>query len=144
MNNLRNAIAMALLTIATSHATAENITCTFTEPFVDLVFNSSTQVLVESEHYSRPTALAHVERSREKGMPSTTSYLKTSDGKLVATLELDFQGSNGMSDAIFPYSVTYYGFSGSVVGDFLSDGSYTGDKLIGGCVSDLYPMVRDE
>lgn len=110
-------------------ASADVIKCSFTEPFIHLTYNTATEKLVENNPImeSKRTLTGVTFQIKYAG----TFLLKDKSGKLLAELKLNNKGSDGMSEAIFPYEAKYIGA--------LGDRDRT---LFGGCTSTLKPMVK--
>ena len=125
---MKNFIAAAIL-LSSFAVKADVIDCFFTEPFVSVKYNTATETLVEKE------AVMDVSRTI-KNVSFTIKYAGTflltdKSGKLLAELKLNNQGSDGMSDAVYPYDAKYMNVLGN------------GGTVYGGCTSILKPMVKD-
>lgn len=110
------------LLIGSSLAQADIIKCSFTEPFINTVYSMSQQSLTMTSPDSEKTVIKNVS-FQIKG--AGEFELLTKDGKLLQKLTLNHMGSDGMSDEVFPYSVTEYSVPG------------TENKLTGGCSSNF-------
>lgn len=119
--------ALALLAFSLS-SQAEVFKCTFTEPFVDLEYNTDTQVLKEFEAVMQTKRV--VKKVSFQIKYAGTFLLKDSKGKILAEMKLENKGSDGMSDAIYPYEIKYNDMLGKA------------NSGIGGCTSTLKPMVK--
>lgn len=123
---MKRLLGIALL-VCSFASQAEVIDCGFTEPFVSFSYNTATETLVEHE------AVMDKKRTMKNvsfQIKYAGTFLLKSKGKLVAELKLNNQGTDGMSDAIYPYQATYYG-------------SVAGRPIEGGCTSSLKPMVKE-
>ncbi len=100
---------------------AENIKCTFTEPFLTTTYNSETgKITIENPDHGKATVPVKVEFTQN-------GTLILSSAKISQTLEifLIVEGSDGMSDFVYPFEGVINGYDGGVDG-----------KLFGGCESD--------
>lgn len=99
----------------TATSQADIIRCNFTEPFVNSTY-SMTQ-----------STLSYVNADGKKQLLKNVSFqiksagvfeLVAKDGKVLQTLKLNNQGSDGMSDRLYPYeakdnsSITHQGYGG--------------------------------
>jgi uncharacterized membrane protein len=125
---MKNFILCAAL-ISSFAAHAEVIKCGFTEPFVSFTYNTATEILVEKEAETNKKRIFKNVSFQIKY--AGTFLLKDKSGKLLAELKLNNQGSDGMSDAIYPFDATYMNPMGR------------GQAIIGGCTSSLKPMVKE-
>lgn len=88
--------------LATAAARADIINCSFTEPFVDSSYSMSQSTLTYTNFDSGKTVIKNVSfQIKSAGV----FELVDKSGKVLQTLTLNGQGSNGMSDAIYPYDV---------------------------------------
>lgn len=89
------------------NAKADIIKCMFTEPFITTVYSMAEQSLT----YINPLGEnGNEERTTEKNVSFQIKKagvfdLVSKDGKVLQTLKLNNQGSDGMSNAIYPYDV---------------------------------------
>lgn len=100
---------------------AENMKCAFTEPFLTATYNSeSGKITLESPDHGKATLPVKVEFTQN-------GTLILSSAKISQTLEifLTVEGSDGMSDFVYPFEGVIHGYDGGVDG-----------KLFGGCESD--------
>ncbi len=82
---------------------ADIIRCTFTEPFVSLTY-SMTQSRLTLENHS--TGRTSVTRNVSFQILGAGRFeLWNSSRRVLAQLNLNFRGSDGMSDRVYPYSV---------------------------------------
>lgn len=118
--------------LISSFASADTITCVFTEPFFSAVYDSEKQnVLI----------LNGFEENSEPGLIPGVKLLILGPGQfqvlnrandVILDLNLNFKGNNGMSDTIYPFDAT-----------FTLPGATDGEDLIykgphrGGCFSSL-------
>ncbi len=105
------------------NSNADVIRCQFTEPFLTTVYSMSQQTLtVTGPEKSNNKVIRNVSfQIKEAGKFELVSKSKV----VLQSLVLDKQGSDGMSDAIFPFSVTWGG-----------EGS-SGAAIYGGCSSNF-------
>lgn len=125
---MKNLIILSAFMFSVS-SYAEVINCTFTEPFISFSYNTATETLVEKEAVMDQTKVLKKVSFQIKY--AGTFLLKDKAGKLLAELKLNNQGSDGMSDAVYPYDAKYMSTMG------------TSHPLFGGCTSSLKPMVRE-
>lgn len=116
-----------LLCYATS-AYCEVIRCTFTEPFLSTRYNTSTLTFeVRNEDDKVTSSVNNVSFEKRAG---ARFVLLAPDKSTIQSLNLNQQGSDGMSDKIYPYEVTW---------------TWHGSELVGGCSSDtLSPREVDD
>ena len=113
-------LAVLLGLAITSAAKAETFTCGFTEPFLTMTYQTGTEILTKKDESTGKVVELH---NVSFLILSSGQYsLRNSAGTEVARLTLDGKGSDGMSNIIYPYSVTTNLISGA------NDG-------IGGCSS---------
>jgi hypothetical protein len=104
-------------------ASARVVTCSFIEPFVRTTYNSDRQTLVLAYDVDKRR-----ETKKEISFHTVSAKifeLRNADNEVVQHLELNFRGSDGMSDRVFPLSV-----------EWMPRDPMLPDKLYGGCVSD--------
>lgn len=90
-----------VLAAAPVFASADTITCTFTEPFVSSSYNTETATLDYKDYQG---VIAVIENVSFNIIGAGTFEL-VKDGQAIQHLELNYQGSNGMSDHVYPYDV---------------------------------------
>ena len=123
---MRTAILAALASLALpAAASADVIRCTFTEPFVSMTY-SMTQSSIEVVTPDGSEAIASV--SFQILGPGQFALWDAAEAAVV-TLSLDYRGSDGMSDTIFPYSAVR---------------TWEGGDQHGGCWSNHLPRVGGE
>jgi uncharacterized membrane protein len=123
-------LSLLISTVATQ-AKAEVFSCGFTEPFISFSYDTSTQKLTEQDDVLQKKNVYYGITFQIKY--AGTFLLKNKSGKVVAELKLNNNGSDGMSDAVYPYEAKYIGM----------DGSLAVHGLWGGCTSSLRPMVKE-
>lgn len=132
------AATMSLASYAHASIPAEVYHCSFTEPFFSIDYNEADLTLakVGPEDYVEQPNGTFLEVPRIEA--NVTSHI-ASDGKLEFidsngviryTLELTGKGSDGMSDAIYPYEAV----SKTAVDTQLGQ--------IGGCYSTSHPLIQ--
>lgn len=84
---------------------AEEFKCVFTEPFISFTYNTKTEKLIEEDAVSeRKRVLKNIKfQIKDAG----TFLLKDSSDNLIASLSLTNNGSDGMSDTIYPYEAKF-------------------------------------
>ncbi len=112
--------------------TTKTIECSFTEPFfaltVDLEKKTVTRVEPDWENDAGKTKSTVIARgirvkTNMKDVFRPEYKILAADGSVVAEMTFDNEGSNGMSDTVFPYSMKY-------------------DGMLGGCSSDRVKSVE--
>ncbi len=101
----------AIIAIALSWVTpsaAEIIKCYYTEPFVTTIYSTNNNTIIFNDPGSAP-----------KHQPLTASLqivksnifeLWTLKNELIQRMELNFKGSDGMSDTVYPYDATLFNY----------------------------------
>lgn len=114
------------LIVITSISQADVIKCIFTEPFVGSVYSMTQSTLTYSiAGEDKPIVLKDVSfQIKAAGV----FELVAKDGKVLQKLTLNNQGSNGMSDTIYPYDV--------------KDDSNHAGYGVGGCTSNYQKAVE--
>ena len=121
------AIATALLVSTMAHA--EVIKCVFTEPFIDTTYDTAKSTLTTNGE-----GTVNVRKNISFQIVSAGVFqLVDKDGKVIQTLSLNNNGSDGMSDAIYPYEV-----KDARLGDSAAN------LGLGGCSSTLLPTTQGE
>ena len=92
------------LLLVSANSSADIIKCDFTEPFYTITYSMAQQSLT-IEGYSVPKEVIKRVSFQIKG-PGDFELLDKNN-KLLMKLELNYQGSDGMSDFIYPYKATY-------------------------------------
>jgi len=93
---------LALSLLAPSSLRAETITCTYTEPFVNTVYQTGgrsltlTRAVEKEAHRFRVSARVRAGHIELVNRPQALRQTMVRDGK----------GSDGMSDTVFPWSAT--------------------------------------
>jgi hypothetical protein len=116
---LRISAAVAFV-MSMNYCHAGVLSCTFSEPFLTLRFDSNTHEVVRASASSdgdrKPVTKvisrnARVERTIGEGEFETFELI---DGKtIILTLTLDGHGTDGMSDRRFPFRASYGGQEGA-------------------------------
>jgi len=95
-------IILAASLLVASVSQADVIKCTFTEPFVDTVYSMTQSTLAYKSAEQKDIVVKNVSfQIKEAGL----FQLVGKDGKVFQTLTLNNKGSNGMSDAVYPFEV---------------------------------------
>ncbi len=98
---------------------ADIIQCTFTEPFVDSTYSMTNSTLTYEVFEGQKKIMVGVS-FQIKG-PGLFELVQ--NGRVIQTLSLNFLGSDGMSDMVYPYEVK-------------DESNVTGHgSLVGGCTS---------
>lgn len=96
------ALIFTLLLFLPLASQADIIQCTFTEPFVNSTYDTATSNLNYKSADGFSAGFAHVSlQTKSNGIIE----LLSEDGKVLQTLTRDFQGSDGMSDKKYSFSV---------------------------------------
>jgi len=118
--------SVTLLSLNAAHA--DIIKCVFTEPFVNTTY-SMTQSTLTSDNESEQKVQT-IKNVSFQIKSAGVFELVSKDGKVLQTLILNNQGSDGMSDNIFPYEVQ---------DSTLATGANSG---IGGCYSNSLKIIK--
>lgn len=121
-------IPLMLSLFVTVPAKAELITCVFTEPFFSIDIDTAELSFVKTEpDWSSKGGgvittlqlenIEVTERNFKEGEP--VQYVMSYEEDEIMTLALDYQGSDGMSDRIYPYSAEYDGYFGGCYSETL-------------------------
>lgn len=95
-------LLLALAIVAPITASADIIKCTFTEPFVSSTYSMTQSTLTYNSIDGQKTVLQKVSfQIKAAGV----FELVAKDGTVLQRLELNNQGSDGMSDSTYPYDV---------------------------------------
>src|SRR5687768_15800995 len=108
--------------LLSSISSANTITCLFTEPFFSTSYNTETQTLTIEALGKSPEVIHSV--SLQNKSPEK-SVLIDSKNQMLQELDLNFSGSDGMSDTVYPYDAKFI------------DPSNSSKKHFGGCTSDF-------
>lgn len=106
-----------LLKFTTLIVHADIIRCSFTEPFVIATYSTNTQELIISYDVKYANSKTLKDVSLQIMGPGVFE-LWDAEQKVVQVLELSYNGSDGMSDYVYPYSV-----------------HWVPENLHGGCIS---------
>ena len=125
---VRSAVSMLLLILSfySSSANADILRCSFTEPFWDFTYSTTTNEMALTMSGEGPDGsdLVEVKKNVSFQIKSAGEFeLWAADKTVIAKLKLNWKGTNGMSDHVFPFEVQYYGSKFP--------------KLIGGCSSNF-------
>ena len=94
-------IFILLTVLFALHAKADIIKCSFTEPFYNTQYSMAQQSLRMTHFDGTVTVIKNVSFQI---FDSGKFELWNKDNKLLMRLNLNYKGSNGMSDAIYPYT----------------------------------------
>ncbi|MEZ0390859.1 MAG: hypothetical protein ACAH59_01495 [Pseudobdellovibrionaceae bacterium] len=98
---------IAGLLLGTSISQADIIRCNFTEPFVQSTYSMTKSTLTYQEALGEKKVIRNVSfQIKDAGI----FELVGKHGKILQTLKLNKQGSDGMSDNVYPYEVKDTGF----------------------------------
>lgn len=94
-------IFIAVIFIA-SFSRADIIRCTFTEPFVNTIYSTTQSTLTYKNIENKTKIIRNVSfQIKAAGV----FELVAKNGKILQTLTLNNNGSDGMSDTVYPYEV---------------------------------------
>ena len=125
---MKKMILTGLLILA-STSNADIIKCSFLEPYVDTTYSMSQSTLTYSEEGLIKT-IKNV--SFQIKAPGVFELVK--NGKVLQTLKLSNQGSDGSSSTIYPYEVQDSALSARV----------TANNGIGGCASNYLKSTEGQ
>ena len=135
----RAAAAAAVLMLSTAGASAGVLTCRFTEPFFDVAFDSTTGVVTLTSPDDSDPATGKIEPkviaegarlTRSGAWVGYPTLTLDAGGKRILDIRLTGQGSDGMSETVFPMEGVY----GSNVG---------GCEATRAPAYDLFELYRD-
>lgn len=95
-------LLLALAIVAPITASADIIKCTFTEPFVSSTYSMTKSTLT---YESIDGTEEEIERVSFQIKSAGVFELVSKDGEVLQRLELNNQGSDGMSDRTYPFDV---------------------------------------
>lgn len=125
---MNKTIFSTILLIATI-SNADIIKCTFTEPFINTTYSTSkSELTYEGIEFKKYTVKNVSFQIKSAGV----FELVSKDGKVLQTLTLNNQGSNGMSDTIYPFEVKD---NSSIM---------TANNGIGGCSSNQLKSIEGQ
>lgn len=120
-------LSALVLTLSAATASADIIKCVFTEPFVNTTYSMAQQTLTIKMMDEKSQVLRNV--SFQIRAPGKFEIVDKA-GKVIQQLTLNFAGSDGMSDNIYPYSVVHLP---------MKSGANNG---VGGCSSNYLKPVQ--
>lgn len=115
-------ITAAVLALSALSAQADIITCTYTEPFYTTVYSMAQQSMTIKNYENGTKVIKNVSFQI---MGPNKFEIRSKGGTVLQELTLDNQGSDGMSNREYPYSVKW---------NQISNGANNG---IGGCTSNF-------
>lgn len=96
---------------------AEVYRCSFTEPFISIVYNSDENLVTRQEMGSNEVVLARnakfILSSGQLDQLDSEYLVQNSSGKTILKMKYTNNGSDGMSDFRYPYDVWYEGQQGA-------------------------------
>lgn len=96
-------ILVSIIFFASSFAHADIIRCYFTEPFYTTIYSMTQSKLTTTEALTGKITYRKNVSFQIKG--TGNFELVSINGNVLQTLTLDYQGSDGMSDKVYPYTV---------------------------------------
>ncbi|MNJ96829.1 hypothetical protein D3C87_145620 [compost metagenome] len=125
---MKTFLAMSLLLLS-SASQADVIKCVFTEPFINTTYNMANSTLTYKDYNgTESTVIKNVSFQIQS---AGVFRLVAKHGKVLQTLLLNHQGSDGMSDVTYPFSVKDYS-------PFM-----TANRGWGGCDSQLLKRTKE-
>ncbi len=109
-------VSLAVL-LGPALAQADIIKCTFTEPFIGTHY-SMTQSKLTIENFGEDTKVVIRNVSFQILGPGQFE-LWDKHNQVILKMDLNYQGSDGMSDKVFPYEATLDGQLGGCTSQFL-------------------------
>lgn len=108
---IKKMVFMSLVSFVSLAAKADIIKCSFTEPFITTVYSMSQSTLtIKNDVESEETTINNVSLQIKS---AGVFELVSKEGKLLQKLILNNEGSDGMSDTIYPYDVQDYTWGGT-------------------------------
>ncbi len=99
---MKKTIATSLVILSMNIAHADVIKCVFTEPFIDTTYSMTQSTLTYKDFENKPRVVKNVSfQIKSAGV----FELVSKGGKVLQTLTLNNNGSDGMSDNIYPFEV---------------------------------------
>lgn len=93
-----------IISVCCNFAHADIIKCTFTEPFIDTEYSMTKSTLTYNNYDGQKTVIVNVS-FQIKGPGVFELVGDYGKGKVLQVLTLNYQGSDGMSDNVYPYDV---------------------------------------
>jgi uncharacterized membrane protein len=97
-------LALAALLVSTAPAHAGVIACTFTEPFLTIRVDESTQEVTFRNETEKREFRFPAQQITKDGNYSLVVFGAGGNNAWNLEYDLDGQGSDGMSDQVYPYS----------------------------------------
>ncbi len=94
-------LAMSTVLLLASITYADIINCVFTEPFVTSIYSMNRSTLTYLDSENKKKVLNNVSFQ----IKAAGVFELVKDGKVLQILLLNNQGSDGMSDMVYPYDV---------------------------------------
>lgn len=99
------AILSLTILLSSFAAKADIIKCYFTEPFLTVTYSMTQSKLTVKDEATQDTYSIKAVSFQIKGPGQFELW--NSSNKAIMELDLNFQGSDGMSDNIYPYTAMY-------------------------------------
>lgn len=127
----KKTILIAALTVS-QFAQADIIKCVFTEPFYGLTYSTTQSTLTKDEFADDGNPVLTKTKNVSFQIKDAGRFdLMDSKGKVLVELHLNKNGSDGMSDRVYPYEAIVMG----------EDGKPT--LSVGGCTSNFLHAKED-
>lgn len=122
-------LVSVIVSLSAFSAQADIIKCTFTEPFINFEYSMTQSRLTVIDPVSNYPAVIKTKTNNVSFQIMGPGHFELWDKNknVLAVLFLTYNGSDGMSDNVFPYDVQFVGYGG----------------LRGGCTSNFQPIVVD-
>lgn len=126
---MKNLLVAALLSTSVT-AQADIINCSFTEPFFSLQYSTTTNELARTEYdFDKDKMVTTKVKNISFQIKGPAKFqLLAADKTPIMNLDLNFKGSDGMSDFTYPYDA-----------ELLSEGN----SMWGGCESNFLKATED-
>jgi uncharacterized membrane protein len=109
------AVMGTALAICAMQGRAGVLRCTFTEPFFTITFDSATHKVTrtstEDGKVSVVSTTARIQRTIEED--DDPMFEVFDEKEMILALRLSGRGSDGMSEAVFPFQARYHGQNGA-------------------------------
>ena len=128
MNKFHRILATVLLITAGKAASAEKFECTFTEPFLSVTYDTSTQILKEVEQIERKTRI--IRDVQFVVQSAGVFHLISRKGHALLTLNLTGRGGDSMYELVYPYEGFY-------------KNAQWKNGVYGGCSSSVLPIQEE-
>ena len=98
-------VLLILWTTLSENAVAEKFTCSFTEPWITVTYDTANGIVL-SQTSPDPKKVVLDRRISVRVTNKPSLVWEDSKGRNIAQLELTGRGGDGMSDTVYPYDIT--------------------------------------